>query len=123
MFNYPIERRGGERLTVIRELRDRLLRCLNLLVRVGSNLVVRLLQRNLGSAIGVEDDLLSSSGEVVKNLSGKGEELSREKPRRGHEQGAPTSMIQVTSDIFPSSRRTATAIPSSWVRVRPFSLS
>ena len=59
---------------MIGELVFSLLRRLNLLARMRSNLGVRLVERDLLQAIGVEDDLLSGSSDVVEQLDDPGDE-------------------------------------------------
>jgi len=105
-------------LTMIRELLQGSRRGLDLLVGMSSNFVVGEVRRDLDDPIGVEDDLLTSGGNVVEHLGTKKNKMSleerkakREKKKKRREQ---TSITQVTCDIFPSSSSTATAIPSSW---------
>lgn len=66
--------RKTSRLTVVGKLVPRLLRRLDLLVRMRPDLIVRLVERDLLCAIGVEDDLLPSGRDIVEELDDPGDE-------------------------------------------------
>ena len=83
MRGTAIERKELE-LTLVRELLQRVLRRLDLLVGVSSDLVISEVGRDLDDPIGVEDDLLTSGGDVVEDLRKSRNEMSfRERRREG----------------------------------------